>query len=163
MKDSDIRRTFKRCGINIVEPDAVTRLHGTIGSFRVHRGHSYYWIVDGQIPIDMARELYAHPVGVTDIRVAGHCGCPAPELPWVNCFDADGVELAHDPSGEEEKTYRGFVERGHIKPELRPVRFVPDALAAAARIIVDGYHIDSELGLYVFAEAVRARQTGGAP
>lgn len=42
----------------------------------------YYWVVGGRVPLDVARELYANPIGATDVRVVGHCGCPPPE-DWV--------------------------------------------------------------------------------
>lgn len=48
----------------------------------------------------------------SDIRVAGHCGCPAPEAPWTTRIE-------------------------HAE-------------------FVTSYHIDTEVGLRVFADAIRA-------
>jgi hypothetical protein len=42
----------------------------------------YYWIVTGFVPLHVAEELYADPIGKKDVRVSGHCGCPAPKE-WI--------------------------------------------------------------------------------
>ncbi len=79
---------------------------GRLGAFTFRRAW-YYWMVEGPMPLEVARRLYADPIGVADVRVAGHCGCPPPD------------EWAED----------GFV--------------------------LD-YHIDSAVGLRLFADAVRS-------
>ena len=38
----------------------------------------YYYVATGHVPMDVAIELYEHPVGRKDVRVEGHCGCPDP-------------------------------------------------------------------------------------
>jgi hypothetical protein len=38
-----------------------------------------YWVVTGDVPLNIAKELYADPIGEQYVRVVGHCGCPAPE------------------------------------------------------------------------------------
>lgn len=78
---------------------------GTLGRFTFRRAW-YYWTVRGDVPIAIAERLYADPIGATDIRVAGHCGCPPPSK-W------------------------------------------------ATGGVVTSYHIDSEAGLRIFADAVR--------
>lgn len=55
---------------------------GKIGPFKFERLWYYYEVV-GQVPLKVAQELYADPVGRKEVRVAGHCGCPPPEE-WVN-------------------------------------------------------------------------------
>jgi hypothetical protein len=110
--DVEIRRELTSCGIEIVElpeprrGEVPARLTGRIGRFTFTRAW-YYWVVQGSMPLARARTLYDNPVGRTDIRVEGHCGCPAPE---------------HD---------------------------------------VASYHIDSELGLHIFA--MMARDLEGLP
>lgn len=84
---------------------------GRLGSIEFRRSWTY-WVARGPVPIDIARQLYADPVGRTDIRVDGHCGCPAPEPPWTDVID--GAEF------------------------------------------VTIYHIDSEIGLRIFADAMSA-------
>lgn len=86
-------------------------LLGHLGPITFRRAWTY-WVAHGPVPIDLARALYADPVGATDIRVDGHCGCPPPEPPWTSRSD----------DGE----------------------------------IVTAYHIDSEVGLRVSADAIRS-------
>ena len=50
---------------------------GRLGAFSFVRGW-YYWMVSGPVPLAVAEELYADTVGRTDVRVAGHAGCPPP-------------------------------------------------------------------------------------
>lgn len=87
-----------------------SRLRGELGDITFARAW-YYWTAHGTVPIEVARKLYDDPIGRTDIRVAGHCGCPPPEPPWTEVID--GVE------------------------------------------VVTTYHIDSEVGLRLFADAIR--------
>ena len=109
--DKYIECELNRCGIEIIKNEANLRnevpatIEGKLGKFRFVRAW-YYWMVDGPVPLDIAGKLYSDPVGKTDIRVMGHCGCPSPD------------EWAHD----------GFIH---------------------------SYHIDSELGLRIFADAIR--------
>jgi len=53
---------------------------GILGPFVFERRWAY-WAVKGPMPLRVAEELYADPIGKTDIRIAGHCGCPAPKKP----------------------------------------------------------------------------------
>ena len=67
---------------------------GYIGSaceFKFHRAWAY-WIVDGFVPLYIANELYADPVGEKVVRVQGHCGCPPPEQ-WAKTIPEHGEEL----------------------------------------------------------------------
>lgn len=93
------------------------RMIGRLGPIEFRR-YWAYWVANGPVPIEIAHRLYADPVGRTDIRVDGHCGCPEPEPPWTEIID--GAEY------------------------------------------VMTYHIDSEIGLRVFADAVRGL-IGAAP
>lgn len=154
MDDRQIRRAFDRCGIPAV---GTKHIVGVLGPFTFERGHSYYWIVNGPMPIAIARELYAHPVGATDIRADGDCGCRPPDT-WAEHYADDGVLLSSDPDGKQEalckhlsESMTGFA----ASMAKRPVRFVRDAAAVAAKSFVESYHIDSELGLYVFVEAIK--------
>ena len=47
----------------------------------------YYWIIKGNVPLKIAKKMYADPIGKIDVRVAGHCGCPPPEK---MCYKIDG-------------------------------------------------------------------------
>lgn len=169
--DVHIRSELQRCGIEIVEgapngAEVNARLTGRLGPFTFTRAW-YYWVAYGPVPLTVAREMYGHPVGRTDIRIAGHCGGPPPEHPWVKHYDADGLELVHDPDGRQLAECLKLAERhASMRAELRRLRFVPDAAAAAARSVVETYHIDTELGLYLFVEALKRAGldgTNGAP
>ncbi len=46
--------------------------------FRLSRAWTY-WVVKGNVPMDVARLLYGHPMGHRTVRVQGHCGAPDPE------------------------------------------------------------------------------------
>lgn len=85
-------------------------LIGRLGAITFRRAWTY-WVATGPVPLDVAHRLYEDPVGRTDIRVDGHCGCPAPVHPWLSTIN-----------GQE---------------------------------FVTSYHIDSEVGLRIFADAIR--------
>jgi len=148
---------LERCGIKVLSG---TPIVGQLGAF-TFRFHNYYWIVDGPMPLDVALKLYADPVGKTDIRSGGHCGCPSPEEYGADYFDADGKQLCSDPDGKEAASLAGFIERGTLPPDAADdYRFVPDKRVGYARAEVRCYHVDSELGLYILANAIRGL---GAP
>lgn len=47
-----------------------------------------YWVVSGYVPLEVANKLHNNPIGSKYVRVAGNCGCPAPEewvLPYKIC------------------------------------------------------------------------------
>lgn len=158
--NAEIRRELERVGLKIIErteplsAEVAQSVTGDLPGFELHRNWCY-WVVRGRVPLDVAEELYAHPVGRTDIRVEGHCGCPAPEAPWVEWFFDDGRQLIPRKSYDEcvRMHERGFTSRASIE------RYVPDDApeAASAKPYVTSYHIDSELGLYVFVETLRRR------
>lgn len=160
--DSDIwaAAELARAGIEIVVGEAYgepkTRVWGRLGAIEFRRAWRY-WVAAGLVPLDVAKRLYADPVGRTDVRVDGHCACPAPEEPWI-CYYDGGKRVAVDPDGSEEAEYDALVAKGHLTAESKP-RFVKSAEGLAA--FVDTYHIDSEAGLRLFADAVRAE--GGGP
>lgn len=81
-------------------PEVKSAVIGRLGQFEFRRSWRYY-VVGGPVPLEVARRLHEHPVGRTDVRVAGHCGCPPPEPPWVEtvagrvcvtCYHVDSVE-----------------------------------------------------------------------
>ena len=94
--DSFIVAELREAGIEIVQGERSTNevpasVTGRLNGLTFTRGW-YYWRVAGKVPIDIARELYQNPIGKTDVRVAGHCGCPPPDE-WVNWYWADGREV----------------------------------------------------------------------
>ncbi len=123
-----VTRELTRCGIPVVksaEPigEPKSSVFGELGPFTFKRAWYYYAVV-GPVPLCVAQMLYEDPVGRTDIRVAGHCGCPPPEPPWT--------------------TVRGLVTGKEIQGD-----------PADGEVFVESYHVDSEVGLYVFARAIK--------
>ncbi len=93
--DEFIARELSRSRINAVQGKRSCRevpasITGKLGPFTFTRAW-YYWMVSGPTPLAVAKELYADPVGRADVRVEGHCGCPAPEKPWT--IRKDGEEF----------------------------------------------------------------------
>ena len=157
--DEDIRRELTRARVPIVpiekRGEVPATLGGQLGAFNFRRAW-YYWVVSGHVPLDVAREIYEDPVGRTDVRSGGDCACRPPET-WATYYDADGLILESDPDGKEEFTYRSLIERGHLTAEgLSRIHFVPDKRIGYARAVVDCYHIDSEVGLRLFVDTLRA-------
>lgn len=115
--DREIRRELERARIPAVideeinHPEVKARFRGRLGEF-VFTRHWTYWGAYGPVPLEVARELYADPVGATDIRVAGHCGRPPPEPPWLHRW-RDGRRVTGDARG-------GVlcVDRYHIDTEV---------------------------------------------
>jgi hypothetical protein len=108
--DHEIRRELTRTGIPILELTERSKgevpfsIIGQLGRFTFERAW-VYWMVEGEVPLDVARIIYEDPVGRTDIRADGHAG------------RLDPVEVAH-------QTGTGLVvARYHIDTELGLDRF----------------------------------------
>lgn len=156
-KDSDIwtaaELTAAGIPIEIVEKpygEPETRVKGRLGSIEFSRAW-YYWVAKGRVPLDVARRLYADPVGQKAVRVAGHCGCPPPERPWVTYYDGD-ERVCVDPDGKKEADFDEYIKTGALTAANKP-RFAKSAAGLAA--FVESYHIDSAEGLRLFADAIR--------
>jgi hypothetical protein len=155
--DRDIRRELTRVMVPIVDiaptrHEVPSLLNGRLGPFRFSRAW-YYWCVNGPLPQTIAKELYADPVGAEDVRVAGHCSCPAPEAPWVNWYTPTGERVVETKQHDE---YVAMAARyPHAFEGAQPICWHDDPLALNACGYVDSYHIDSEVGLRLFCDAVR--------
>jgi len=156
--DRIIRQELTRCGIEIVEggadgngevPATVT---GKLGNLTFTRAW-YYWVVKGNVPIEVARELYADVVGKTDIRVNGNCVCPSPDdrqFQWLLPNSRQVIPLAQKTEFEHYgKTVPYMLEA------MKKYDFSDDPASLGAKQYIDSYHIDSELGLYIFAQAIK--------
>jgi len=153
-----------RCGIEVVESDKAlgepkSMVKGKLGKFEFQRAW-YYYMVDGNVPLAVAEELYATKVGRSDIRVAGHCGCPEPKE-WAKSFAEDGKEFISEKQRDELMEF--FTETG-LKCYKPPEAALKESLERMnwvvgnkedGQLCVDSYHIDSELGLYLFVEALK--------
>jgi hypothetical protein len=157
--DEEIRSELTRARIPIVENipargEVPSTLQGKLGPITFTRAW-VYWVAAGPVPLEIARELFADPVGREDVRSGGHCGCPAPDTFGATYYDADGLQLYSDPDGVEQQKFEDMVARGVLKREHMPGRFVRDKRTAAVRAEVTVYHIDTEVGLRLFADAIR--------
>jgi len=152
---------LKRCGIRVVEAEVKgevpSRVIGKLGPFTFRRAW-YYWVVKGPTPLHVAIELYANYVGKKDIRVDGHCGCPAPISPWITwCNPETGREII------EESRREGFLKTPYNKGDRTDEQYLQDTCdrmnwefgdPQKGRPFVNCYHIDSELGLYIFVKTL---------
>lgn len=172
--DRDVALELDECGVSIQvdrkeEGEVPTILYGLLHATppRPHfvlRRAWYYWIVRGQVPLEVARELYEDPIGRTVVRVAGHCACPAPEYPWVTYVGEDGCPI-HVPSAADLDAFARY-DRGECSPIMARVidevrrenRFVDtdaEMKALAVDAYVDMYHIDTQQGLNLFVTTLR--------
>jgi len=137
-------------------------IHSKFGDITLTRAWRY-WVAKGNIPLEIAKDLYADPVGVTDIRVTGHCGCPPPEDPWLE-YEHESKEIVLDVDGSQEKEIKYFIQKGTIKKDcLDRVIFVSskeERKEKAQKVFVKMYHIDTEIGLRVFSDTIRRYQSG---
>lgn len=144
MSDDRHVRELARCGIPA---------DGALGGF-TFRFQNYYWIAAGKVPLAIARELYADPVGRTDIRSGGHCGCPSPDEYGAEYIDAKGRHLFRRKGAVEQAQEVATLDK-YVPDWRERYAYVDDPEAECADAFVSGYHIDSELGLYVFVQALR--------
>lgn len=81
----------------------------------------YYWIVEGRMPISVAREIYHKDVGKKTVRAGGHCGCVPPEE-QARWFDQYGNRLIESHELEQ---FRHFWSKGLLDvPDDKFGRFV---------------------------------------
>jgi hypothetical protein len=140
--DRFITAELTQAGIEIVKHTEVLRnevpatITGKLGIYEFVRGW-YYWMVSGNVPLAIAQEMYADPIGRKNVRVAGDCGCPPPEQ-WA--FPTREV-LATIP-GMDNVTY-GDLARMCNSGEISAPRFVRS------------YHIDTQKGLDLFVKTLQ--------
>lgn len=146
--DNYITRELKLAGINIEKvekgrTEVPYTLIGKLGKFTFTRAW-YYWVVEGNVPYHVAREIHDHPIGESDVRVNGHCGCPDPKewITWVK----DDKQVLPESQEAECKKYK-FDTENYV--------FSNDPESIGANGFITCYHIDSELGLYFFVETLK--------
>ncbi len=132
-------------------------LMGRLGEIAFSRAWTY-WVADGMVPLEIAEELYDDPVGKTDIRVAGHAGAPPP-AEWARWVTPGGAEVS---PADQEADYRAFYER-HPKATPMNEAFSDNPEELGARLGVTSYHIDTEVGLRLFADTLKVHSLAGEP
>lgn len=155
--ERSVLRELERCRIPAIEETArgeVPSQHmGKLGDFTFRRAW-YYWVVHGPVPLEVAKELHEDIVGRTDIRVDGHCGCPAPEYPWVKYYDEQGRQIYKLKEADEQAREEALLDKWSKEDWRAKCTFAEDPAAVAVRSVVERYHIDSELGLRIFVDTL---------
>lgn len=152
--DPQVERELTRAKIDVVKgvrnerSEVPTSITGRLGSFIFQRRWRY-WAAIGPVPLAVARELYDDPVGRTDIRASGDAGCRPPEL-WARYLDSTGRELL--PAGELSGLSKEIVA---LVESNDRVRVVSNVEVEGGQPFITDYHIDSEIGLRVFADTLR--------
>ena len=161
--DKILRSELTRCGIvareHIEESggEVNTHVYGDLSGFTFTRAWTY-WMVTGPLPLDVAVTLYDNPVGRDDIRVNGHCGCPSPigQATWRD--PATGKTYCKLDQKTECERYiaAGGVMSDIGRKVLDEHLFHDDPASLGAVGTIDCYHVDSELGLYILAQAIHS-------
>jgi len=161
--DQDIAQelALARIPAAIAEPhrdEVPYQLYGKLGPYEFRRAW-YYWMVKGPVPYDAAVFMYEHPHGKTTVRVAGHCGCPAP-IEWSRWYNDDGRQLF-----DKAKLDRDREAFKHDSDYMRllddrctsGLYLVSDSFVRDGKPYVTSYHIDTQEGLILFANTVYDR------
>jgi hypothetical protein len=147
----DTIRLFDRCGIpnKIVNGGVLGRLGAFDFTFR-----NYYTVVDGKVPLAVAIELYSD-LFKGDIRSGGDCGCRKPST-WATAWNGDRIVI----NPKETANVKDGIEKGSdIYKSLvaNPKYQLCDNEEEYATYpkYVDTYHIDTELGVYIFVRTLK--------
>jgi len=109
----------------------------------------YYWIAVGRMPLPAAKYLYDKDIDKA-VRVAGHCAAPSPKE-WAEHFDIDGNGLFHF---EKEPSKSSSLYPFWLDVLLKGM-YVDHPDEQATYSYVNTYHIDTQLGLNLFADTLR--------
>lgn len=100
-----VRQELSMAGISIIdcEPkgEVASLVYGELNGFIFERLW-YYYSVRGQVPVQIAMEMYAHLNGKEDVRAWGDCAAPRP-----NARKTDFIDMYHI---DTEAGLRLFVE-----------------------------------------------------
>lgn len=159
--DEVIKDELERAQIEVVSKpvassgEVAASLEGVIrspfGELKLKRAWSY-WVVNGDVPLEIAKKLYAHPEGQRSVRVAGHCMCPPPEE-WLKFLDEQGRELI-TPKDDEE--YRRIM-KDKVAADYDKTHRVSDNFERDGKGYIDLYHIDTQAGLLLFSLMVNGK------
>ncbi len=159
--DTQIRKELEEAGIYIYKTSSGGEVpYHIIGGLKgvTFRRVWYYWMVDCMIPLKTAEELYAHPDGRKDVRVAGHCACPPP-AEWARYFG----RVSKKPLVSRTE-YEDAKEKGKRSPMYEAFAKACETEYEIADDLKEGdgyitsYHIDSQEGLNLFAKCIRENQ-----
>ena len=158
--DRDIMNELNESGIPVVLSDPHSgevpyTIEGQLGEFKFTRRWTN-WQVTGRVPIDVAKELFKNPIGEKYVRVVGDCMGPQPEM-YASWFTADGhgVRPLSEKSSTE-NTLKYLTPGSSGAKFLGSLVFSDDPKSIGAQQYVTSYHIDTQEGLNLFAQTLRA-------
>lgn len=160
--DFAIEEELRRCRIGAIRGERSAgevgaSITGWLGPFTFRRAWRY-WVAEGRVPLHVAEELYADPVGITDVRAGGDCACRPPEV-WAEWYDeVDGNDTATGkklvPMSEKAKCDVFAASMPSFRESMAAYLFVDDPKSYGVGYVTT-YHIDSEIGLRLFADTLR--------
>lgn len=100
----------------------------------------YYWVVKGNVPLEVAEEMFADPLGKRDVRVAGMAGNDDPKN-WAL------------PSGDDVAAY--LKENGRSSVNCAELIKLCNNGKITAKRFIQAYHIDTQEGLELFVSTLR--------
>lgn len=111
----------------------------------IHRSHSYYWIAQGNIPLQSAQLLYKFD-GDT-IRAGGDCACRPPET-WARLIDgATGLPVI---PASEVASLSPLVKAAVMDGVMDGDYLIEGSRGVEAVSVVQEYHIDTDEALVRF-------------
>lgn len=153
--DNVIREELERCGIPAVShngPGEVPyTIRGELNGMTFTRAW-YYYMVDCKVPLDVALRMWDYSSVVRkDVRVAGHCGCEHPTK-WASWLTPDGKEVIAASQLAEFEKLKPSMGDNWMKDAHEKYIFSDFPASHGAHQFCTHYHIDSELGLYIFVQ-----------
>ncbi len=140
---------------NPASGEVISSVTGRLGAFTFRRTESH-WAVEGLVPLEAAQEMHADPIARSGLKVGGHYARPAPGQFATVWLDPQGnlmLRVADKEETEEDLATLYPAAHRRMKRGTR-VDFVADP-ALCGRGFVDGYHIDTDDGLLLFADTIR--------
>lgn len=108
--DEQIRKELREAGIKVIQQDYNSSNEvpfsnfGKLGQFTFVRAW-YYWCVYGNVPLNVANEIYNNPLGYRDVRTCGYAGNIDPNEMKYDVY-------VHDDYSSFEKIY--VIDSYHI-------------------------------------------------
>ena len=150
---------LREAGIPIVQQDPTHRgevpseYKGQYEGFTFTRAW-YYWVVTGAVSMEAAKEIYANPIGVTDVRAEGHCACPPPEDQSILIDDnTKRIVVANKEWKEGIDMYVRMKSERSLMSWM--TEYISDKDVKSSTPYVRLYHIDSQEGLNLFMQTIR--------
>lgn len=136
--------------ISVSRDEVPWKVYGQLGPFQFYRAWYYYIVSGGLVPLKIAEEMYADPLGQKDVRCAGDCACRPPKQ-WCDYF-YDGKQCC---SLKEQAGFDRYIKKGLFKEQdiYSKYHFCenPEELGEG---VIASYHIDSLAGLRFFADSI---------